>query len=67
MGLAEFSENEEEAGPNEDEEKDGEESDGVEGGEARGEKVLPVAAGGGGEEVVLDEDYDAGGLLAIVK
>ncbi|KAL8668000.1 MAG: hypothetical protein Q9168_007128, partial [Polycauliona sp. 1 TL-2023] len=52
----EAGEEEEDEGPDEDEEGEDEEDDGVGWGMLGGPEVLPVAAEGGGEEIVLEED-----------
>lgn len=56
MVNGEASEKEQDEGPDEDEEAEDEEDDAVGGGVLGRPEVLPIAAKGGGEEVVL-EDY----------
>ena len=58
VAFGEGGEGPEEGGPEADEEGEDEEGDGPGGGVLRGPEVFPVAAVGGGEEEVLDEDGD---------
>ena len=55
MVDGEASENEQDEGPDEDEETEDEEDDAISGGVLRRPEVLPIAAEGGGEEVVLED------------
>ena len=58
VGGGEEGEDVEEGGPDDDEEEDDEETDGPGGDVLRGPEVEPVAAVGGREPVILDDDHD---------
>ena len=58
VGGGEEGEDVEEGGPDDDEEEDDEEADGPGGDVLRGPEVEPVAAVGGREPVILDDDHD---------